>query len=449
MDKYLHSENDYSSTMKGSKQKVCLEVVVVNGTSILQRNRFRTQQPDDENRGSDNSDSDDDSDHPSRRQPGSTTFASNIDIAENAAENASWPAAFRVPEMQDNANVNDDNNELSEDSLSEHEGEEGQQDLDQADPLGESDGSGEDENYGERHYFSINEEDVVDESADEYSDDEEDQHYESGDSPMYDPNDHPFDEIVQQQSGGHGHRRKHRRHRRSTTNQSDHPANPEEQMDQDDTSTNAGGQSDQARSTNAEQGSTGNQDAVSSGNDNPISGNQNDEENSNRPRTISTFRNLFNGEASSPSRSNQPPNQNYTTQCLFSDHAISPSQTISAPSIGWAVRRVRPNDASATDPAVTSTAGERNPITTENNNAEGTEVNSRHPKPKQYNSSENDVFQTKIQLGASFSLILKTIDELLLRLIQHDQYSKQTYPGINQMLELDGVDEIAKNFKVI
>jgi hypothetical protein len=113
---------------------------------------------------------------------------------------------------------------------------------------------------------------------------------------------------------------------------------------------------------------------------------------------------------------------------------------------------VRQNEPAATEPTNPATTTDRNPIAAENNNAEGTTLStsSRHTKSKHhYGSNENDVFQTKIQLAASFSLMLKLIDELLLRLIEHESYSKQSYAGITQLLELDAIDKVAANFKVM
>lgn len=152
---------------------------------------------------------------------------------------------------------------------------------------------------------------------------------------------------------------------------------------------------------------------------------------------MANFRSLFIGESSSPNRSTTQTGQtSYTTQ---------------SPSIGWAVSRVRQqNDESAANSANSLT--DRNPTLPDNNNAEssGIAVNSRHIKTKHhYNSNENDVFQTKIQLAATFALLTKMMDELLLRLIQHEQYAKQSHTGISHLLELRSIAQIASNFKVI
>jgi hypothetical protein len=172
-------------------------------------------------------------------------------------------------------------------------------------------------------------------------------------------------------------------------------------------------------------------------------GTRNEESTSSRsqPRTISTFRTLFTTESSSPSRVSQPPTgqTSYTTQ---------------SPSIGWAVRRVRQqteNGDSVIGTSSVTTNADRNPASTENNNAESAVIgsSSRHLKSRHnYNSTENDVFQTKIQLAATFTLLIKMVDELLLRLIQHEQYAKQSHTSIPQLLELGQISVLATNFKV-
>lgn len=148
---------------------------------------------------------------------------------------------------------------------------------------------------------------------------------------------------------------------------------------------------------------------------------------------MSNFRSLFIGESSSPGRN--------ITQTSYATQS---------PSIGWAVSRVRQqNDESAANSSNSLT--DRNAVLADNNNAETSAIgiNSRHIKTKHhYNSNENDVFQTKIQLAATFALLTKMMDELLLRLIQHEQYAKQSHVGIIQLLELRSIAQIASNFKV-
>jgi hypothetical protein len=243
IEKYLYSENEYSTTwQKSSKHK----------------RRFRNQVVNvEEEKNSDESDTSD-SESPSQRRSTGPSFAANI-AAENLAENA-ISEAFRDAGVQGNSN-DDQNNDLSDDSISasdQDEDMEHQHDFEQAEDLDQSNESGDDdhEHYmGENddHYFRIDE-DVVDESADDYSGTEDDEHYsESEHSPMYDQDEQPpFEDVsdIQLQSSrsataSGSQRRKHpRRHRRSTTNQSDQHANESEQaIDQD--AANTGQSTDQ------------------------------------------------------------------------------------------------------------------------------------------------------------------------------------------------------------
>lgn len=139
------------------------------------------------------------------------------------------------------------------------------------------------------------------------------------------------------------------------------------------------------------------------------------------------------------------------------------SRTSTTPSLNWAVRRVRTDGTSSSfrdDPPPTNRANEIDnsessaPDTRNAANAPDTTGpppgTTRHHRNKEisgqgedYHSSTN---KTDMQLTLSFSLILKLVDELMLQLAQHKDWSAMEQAGLNDLLKLDA--NVIRVFKV-
>ncbi|KAI6227249.1 hypothetical protein M3Y95_00706900 [Aphelenchoides besseyi] len=344
--------------------------------------------------------------------------------------------------------------------------------------------------YGdeEEHYFRIDDE-AVGESGDDYT---EDEHYYSSEGDHSPP--YPFDEVVdiessdanarsseqnqaasaenntvpvasgnrrKRNSGSHSRRSARRTHRDSNPSGA-RDENGGESMDHEPSNPNAAAQSNANSGANAENAQNrtdnGNNEVVEtairsneaegarqSTGETQISSRRADDTSSNRshPRVLSSFRGLFN-ETPNPARQSQTSGrQTFTTQ---------------SPSIGWAVQRVRQqndeNESTASNDHErpnTTAAAERATNATENNNpTDTTTSSSRQSKLKPRSSStESDVFQTKIQLAASFTVLLKTIDELLIRLVHYDNYYTRLPTGIEEFLAIEDSQLIANRFQKV
>ncbi|KAI6173317.1 E3 ubiquitin-protein ligase UBR5 [Aphelenchoides besseyi] len=517
MEKCLFGEGDYSSNKNGSDSRK--KNRRHRGSNGEDRGSSRTRPQDSD--GSESDDDSDPGTAPRNSAPGNVENAAALSVAEDMIARG-MNDAFREAGLRGNENQNNEQrvptyHHLSDETDSTDDDMDADPDGYNRPPIDDEDfedEDGDDEGqeepyiddgaYGdeEEHYFRIDDE-VVGESGDDYT---EDEHYYSSEGDHSPP--YPFDEVVdiessdanarsaeQNQAAGaennavpvaSGNRRKRNSgsHSRRSTRRSHRDSNPSgardenggESMDHEPSNPNAATQSNANSGANAEnvqnRTDNGNVEATEtatrsnepevarqSTGETQIASRRAEDASSNRshPRVLSSFRGLFN-ETPNPTRQSQTSGrQTFTTQCKRMREYVHSDSNL-APSIGWAVQRVRQqndeNESTASNDherANTTAAAERATNAAENNNpTDTTTSSSRQSKLKPRSSStESDVFQTKIQLSASFAVLLKTIDELLIRLVHYDKYYTRLPTGIEEFLAIEDSQLIANRFQKV
>lgn len=88
--------------------------------------------------------------------------------------------------------------------------------------------------------------------------------------------------------------------------------------------------------------------------------------------------------------------------------------------------------------AVAAPTRARDTAVENNNGMETTVVTSVRPSHKRSHTAPNDsdVYQTKLQLSSCFALLVKVVDELSLRLLQHQSSASVNHAGLDSLLLL-------------
>ncbi|CAD5229165.1 unnamed protein product [Bursaphelenchus okinawaensis] len=451
IERYLNSETDLTSLLTGV-------------TSSPKRKRIRRISMHRDARGSDNSDSDD-SDSDDNPGPNNNYSAAAVETARRTVDNVmretvgaqALDYSFNVHDGYSSSNNSDDDDENEDEDDFDGEDEEvaeisnARREVDEMnddeqrpedDPsMDEEEGEDEEEEEerfveGEDAEFYRMEDEIVDESGEEYSDED---HYDYSSEGEHSIFQEPYDEVVDIDGSSAGEvnqanaairrerrkaaRRAARRGRNETANSEGNAAGAQRAAESMDII--AEGSHDEE--VNVEP-------VVESQSSNAVSNAQPDSQSTATEPSdngaLVSFRPIYNADSSS---------RRLTGRQLF---------TTQSPSVGWAVRRVRQQnvDSSATPSTTvpdTSSAAthDRTATNTDNNNAtESSTLATPRAAPKKSpaaTTSDVDIYQTKLQLSACFALVVKVIDELMLRLLEYKQYQKQSFSGINGFLDLN------------